>query len=177
MHPDDLERVSRCEAIIAEHAFNSEDTPTVGDYKYVYYFRQLHADGRYIPILHQALPISCDAFGRVSKVLCIEVDISGWNAPLNQHVSIIGLKDKPSRIGIRTDVDSQIPETRPTSALTSRELEVIRLFSDGYTANEIARLLHLSEGTVRTHRQNSLNKTNCRNMTALVAQCIRDGLA
>lgn len=176
LHPDDLAHISRCEDRIAEHSERQALRNKRTSYKYAYYYRVMQRSGKYIPALHQAVPISTDQFGRVSKVLCVITDISFWEGPLNRHLSIIGLNGEPSTIGINVDGDQPLPLDLPVQNFSSRELEIIRLFADGYTAREIAELLHLSEGTIRTHRQNVLSKSDCRNMTALVAHCIRRGL-
>lgn len=43
---------------------------------------------------------------------------------------------------------------------SDRELEVLLHFSKGLTAKEIAAAMNLSVGTIRTHRQNILSKSN-----------------
>ena len=176
LHPADIEHISKCENLISKHSIESVQGSRRLNFKYAYYFRTKRADGHYIPLLHQAVPVSLDQFGRVSKVLCVETDISFWEGPLNRHLSIIGLRGEVSTIGINVDGATTPTFADSTPAFSSRELEIIRLFADGFTARRIAELLHLSEGTIRTHRQNVLSKSNCRNMTALVAYCIRRGL-
>jgi two-component system, NarL family, response regulator DesR len=49
------------------------------------------------------------------------------------------------------------------SPLTQRETEVLRVAQKGGTINEIARALHLSEGTVRNHLSSAIGKTGARN--------------
>ena len=51
--------------------------------------------------------------------------------------------------------------------LTERETDVTRLVGEGSTNREIARTLHLSEGTVRNHVTNILRKLDLRDRTAL----------
>jgi two-component system, NarL family, response regulator DesR len=48
------------------------------------------------------------------------------------------------------------------SPLTSREHEVLLAASDGGTVADVARRLHLSEGTVRNHLSNAIGKTGAR---------------
>ena len=48
------------------------------------------------------------------------------------------------------------------SPLTQRETEVLRVAARGGTVNEIARELHLSEGTVRNHLSAAIGKTSAR---------------
>ena len=176
LHPADMEHIGKCEDLISEHSLQKIPSEKITSYKYAYYFRLKHDQGHYLPILHQAMPLSTDQFGRLSKVLVVETDISFWEGPLNRHLSIIGLNGEPSTIGIQVDGSLDEQFAAQEQAFTVRELEIIRLFADGYTAKKIADLLHLSVGTVRTHRQNVLSKSKCRNMTALVAYCIRRGL-
>ncbi|MGH3436733.1 MAG: response regulator transcription factor [Sciscionella sp.] len=49
-----------------------------------------------------------------------------------------------------------------SSTLTEREREVLRAASDGGTVSDIAKLLHLSEGTVRNHLSAAIGKTGAR---------------
>jgi two-component system response regulator DesR len=49
-----------------------------------------------------------------------------------------------------------------TSPLTTRETEVLLAARDGGTVADIARALHLSEGTVRNHLSAAIGKTGAR---------------
>ncbi|CCH76703.1 two-component response regulator (YvfT) [Nostocoides japonicum T1-X7] len=49
------------------------------------------------------------------------------------------------------------------SPLTARETEVLRAAARGGTNADIARLVHLSEGTVRNHLSSAIGKTTARN--------------
>ncbi|NLT26698.1 MAG: response regulator transcription factor, partial [Microbacteriaceae bacterium] len=49
------------------------------------------------------------------------------------------------------------------SPLTDREREVLRESADGASVREVARRLHLSEGTVRNHLSAAIGKTGARN--------------
>jgi two-component system response regulator DesR len=50
-----------------------------------------------------------------------------------------------------------------TSPLTSREREVLALSVRGASVEEVARSLHLSNGTVRTYLSIAIQKLNARN--------------
>lgn len=52
--------------------------------------------------------------------------------------------------------------------LSEREIEVIRLMSEGLTSSDIAEKLFLSEHTVKTHRKNILKKLNLNNSSQVV---------
>jgi two-component system response regulator DesR len=61
------------------------------------------------------------------------------------------------------------------SPLTSREAEVLALAGDGGTISDIARRLHLSEGTVRNHLSSAIGKTAARNRSDAVLIATRQG--
>src|SRR5439155_884364 len=69
------------------------------------------------------------------------------------------------------------PETPPLpSDLTKRELEVLRLLSEGLSQKEIAVSLVISSKTVAAHIQHVLGKLGVHSRTQAVAQAYRRGL-
>ena len=67
-------------------------------------------------------------------------------------------------------------EEPPADVLTPREIEVVRLISEGLTSEEIAERLVLSAKTVERHRTNVLGKLKLRNRVELTRYAIRRGL-
>ncbi len=65
---------------------------------------------------------------------------------------------------------------RDTSGLTAREIEVLRLISDGLSNQAIAKRLCISEHTVHRHVANTLSKLDVPSRSAAVAQAARLGL-
>lgn len=63
---------------------------------------------------------------------------------------------------------------RPT--LTGRELEVVKLIIQEYTAPEIAKKLYISKETVDTHRKNIREKLVVRNTAGIVREALRQQL-
>jgi PAS domain S-box-containing protein len=63
------------------------------------------------------------------------------------------------------------------AALSSRELEIVRLVAAGETGPEIADQLHISHATVRTHVRNAMAKVGARSRAHLVAKALGDGHA
>ncbi len=59
---------------------------------------------------------------------------------------------------------------------TNRELEVLQLICDGFTNQEIAEKLFISQRTVDSHRANLLAKTNASNTAGLVIFAVKFGL-
>ena len=62
------------------------------------------------------------------------------------------------------------------AALTGRELEILELVSRGFESPDIARELHLSPETVRTHVTHVLGKLGARTRAEAVAIAVRGGL-
>ena len=60
--------------------------------------------------------------------------------------------------------------------LSSKEKEVLTLFCEGFSANEIAEKLFRSIKTIEAHRANILEKTNTKNTLNLVLFAIKNGL-
>jgi DNA-binding CsgD family transcriptional regulator len=61
-----------------------------------------------------------------------------------------------------------------SSDLTHREREVATLVARGCTDRDIARILGISFGTVRTHLTNAMSKTGCANRAELAAAIARN---
>ena len=64
----------------------------------------------------------------------------------------------------------------PAEALTTRETEVLRLLSGGYSNREIAAAMHLAEGTVKNHVSSVLLKLGVRDRTRAVLRALELGL-
>ncbi len=80
---------------------------------------------------------------------------------------------------LATPVVSAVPGSPATPAiadLTNREVEVTRLAADGMSNEDIARDLHLSVLTVRTHVQRAMTKLNARDRAQLVVIAYKNGL-
>jgi PAS domain S-box-containing protein len=69
------------------------------------------------------------------------------------------------------------PSSSPTEAraLSSRELDVVRLLALGLTGPEVAQELQLAHNTVRTHVRNAMAKSGARSRAQLVARAVGEG--
>ena len=73
---------------------------------------------------------------------------------------------------------SRPPQRPPTpDPLTEREVEVLRLVAQGRSNQEIARMLVVSEATVRTHVSSILSKLHLASRTQAALYALREGLA
>ncbi|MEO1033235.1 MAG: response regulator transcription factor [Bacteroidota bacterium] len=64
----------------------------------------------------------------------------------------------------------------PSTNISAREKEIIKLIADQYTTNEIAEKLFLSTHTVESHRKNILLKLGLKNTAGLVKYAVQKGL-
>ena len=67
------------------------------------------------------------------------------------------------------------PDNAPDQ-LTERELDVLRLVTEGLRNREIAERLHISGNTVKFHLGNILGKLHATSRTELAARALREGL-
>ncbi|WP_330316572.1 response regulator transcription factor [Streptomyces platensis] len=65
----------------------------------------------------------------------------------------------------------------PPDGLTTREVEVLRLIAEGQSNPEIARTLHVSMATVKTHINNLFAKAGLRDRAQAIHYAYRQGLA
>ena len=65
--------------------------------------------------------------------------------------------------------------SRPNPHITEREMEVLRLLSDGKTTKQIAHELKIAFKTSMTHRTHLLQKFDANNVALLIRKAIRYG--
>lgn len=64
----------------------------------------------------------------------------------------------------------------PTEKLTRREIEILRLVAGGLSNKEIGKELTITEGTVKSHVHNALEKLQMTNRSQAAAYIVRQGL-
>lgn len=72
------------------------------------------------------------------------------------------------------EIRMRSPRTRPV--MSSRERETLSLIAEGLSAPDIARVLHLSTATVKTHLHHIYGKLGVSERAAAVAEAMRRGL-
>jgi two-component system NarL family response regulator len=77
---------------------------------------------------------------------------------------------------IRPDIESRLTERAGRTALTSRELQVLELISEGFRNKEIAAALGISEETTPVHVKSILTKLGVHDRTAAVRTAVRHGI-
>jgi len=77
---------------------------------------------------------------------------------------------------VPSDVAAKLVERVSSETLTAREVEVLRLIVAGHSNREIATLLYISEGTVKTHINHILMKLGVSDRTQAVTTALKRGL-
>ena len=118
--------------------------------------------------LHRAMPscriVVCTTFGRpgyLSRAMAAgAVGFVVKDAPPEQLVDAV----RRVHAGLRVVDPALAAESLATgpSPLTDRERDVLRVASDGGTIADVARILSLSQGTVRNHLSSAIGKTGAR---------------
>lgn len=170
IHPDDYLRFMDFERTVVAFKQNLP-IHKLDKYKSQYSFRVRKANGEYIHILHQSVTIQIDEDGSIIRNLIIHTDISNIKDSNKMSLSFIGLDGEPSYHNVQ--VDSNYTDKK--EMLTKREKEILLLFSQCLTTEQIAERLFLSPYTVTTHRKNILRKTNTKIMMESLQYCINKG--
>jgi len=89
----------------------------------------------------------------------------------------IYISDEISRIMLREySSDNDSDENPDYTSLTTREIEIIQLLSDGLYTKEIAEKLFISDKTFERHKTNILKKLKLRNTAQLIKVAINKGI-
>jgi two-component system, NarL family, nitrate/nitrite response regulator NarL len=78
------------------------------------------------------------------------------------------------RNGATTRIASVEPSDEPT--VTPRELQILQLVAEGMSNKEIGKRLWITEGTVKNHVHNALEKLHMKNRIQAAAYIVRQGL-
>ena len=79
------------------------------------------------------------------------------------------------QVGRRGRGTALVPPALRQAGITTREMDVLLLVSDGLSNADIAERLHLSVRTVESHVSSAIRKTRTSSRSELVAQVIRAG--
>ncbi len=135
-------------------------------------YRGVRADGR-VRTLRSRGEVIVDDLGEPIRVVGIAQDIT--DAKLAQAA----LQSTSSELERRATELQELalrtaggPEPPPHPALTTRQLQILRLVAEGLTSSEISRQLFVSEATVKWHVKQILTKTRASNRAEAVARVL-----
>jgi DNA-binding CsgD family transcriptional regulator len=142
------------------------------NYKFSYDYRILRPDGRVVRILEQNAVLQQDDNGNITHLLGVCNDITHWKKSGRQLASLTSTVDQKHYL-FHSENTSAI---KLQSVLSKRELQIVKLMSEGCSSKHIADKLFISFHTVNTHRQKMIEKTNTRNSGGLIQFAIFNGL-
>jgi DNA-binding CsgD family transcriptional regulator len=173
-HEEDIAHLARCQEIIevfTNKILSPEEWP---HYKRTFQYRMIHADGSTRLILHQSMLIHNIDLSYLGKSFILASDISKFSEVRSDTISFIDTRGHHSYFNIKS-LEELYKLTGSRNELSTREIEILKLISEGYKSREIAEILHITYDTVRTHRNNILKRHNFNNLTQALAYYIREG--
>ena len=81
--------------------------------------------------------------------------------------------DEVLDLALETNEKQAIP--KDSANLTSSEMDIVKMISQGFTTKEIASKRHVSHHTVNTHRKNIFRKMEVTNSSELIMKAIKSG--
>jgi NarL family two-component system response regulator LiaR len=105
-----------------------------------------------------------------SQVLQAIRDIARGESHLHPTIAIRMLRDFDSSLA------SPYTRSTPDEPLTNREIQVLRYVAQGYSNNDIAKFLQISERTVGNHIGSILHKLHVANRTQAALYALRRGI-
>lgn len=171
MHPDDLNFVASAESSISDFFCKKVGAEKLLNYKINYCIRGRIPNGEYVMMNHQAIMLTLNRNGGYGKSLNIHTRIDHLTDANTYRFSLIGLNNEPSYMNLKTDGNFA-----KTSTFSKREIDIIKCISEGLNNQEIADQLFISVLTVKKHRYNILQKSDCKNTAQLIKTSILQGL-
>ncbi|PRZ23305.1 LuxR C-terminal-related transcriptional regulator [Flavobacterium granuli] len=171
IHPEDIDFVVKAEAFLTHFFSEKISREKLLSYKISYSYRARLKNGKYALFNHQAVMLSIDDHGGYGKSLNINTRIDHLSNSNTYKISLIGLNGEPSFMTLSLDEENQ-----DLIEFSKREIDIIKLISNGLNNVEIAEKLFISPLTVKKHRNNILTKSNSKNTAQLIKNCIFQGL-
>lgn len=121
-------------------------------------------------LYQQNIPLAFNETGVPYLVIALLSDITNYSK--SDGVNYVASINKPGE-PIRQLLSSRL--VVKNNPFSERENEIVILLANGLDTNQIAEKLIISEGTVRKHRQNILEKTGAKNSVHLVRMAVANG--
>ena len=154
IHPDDRAQLVALQVTLSQFIY-SLPLEQRNDYSNIYSFRILNAKQQYIRVTSRHQVLEQDHNGKAWLIIG-NMDISPDQKKSEMvDCTVLNLKNG--------ELFSPSLSFQPSTNLTNREIEVLRLIQKGLLSKEIADKLCISIHTVNIHRQNLLRKLGVQN--------------
>lgn len=167
IHPDDRAQLVALQVTLSQFIY-SLPLEQRNDYSNIYSFRILNAKQQYIRVTSRHQVLEQDHNGKAWLIIG-NMDISP-DPKKSEMVdcTVLNLKNG--------ELFSPSLSFQPSTNLTNREIEVLRLIQKGLLSKEIADKLCISIHTVNIHRQNLLRKLGVQNSIEAIRLGQKSGL-
>ena len=137
---------------------------------HLFYDYRIKTPNRMASLYQQTIPLAFNDQGYPYLMLAVVSDTTEFKTDQSVHYkATLNLPGQPIKILLSGS------SHQSTALLTTREKEIVHHLGEGLDANAIAQKLFISEGTVRTHRKNILEKTGAKNSVHLVRMAVANG--
>ena len=145
------------------HMYRS--TGELADLRFSYNYRIVKKNGERLWTLHLMNVLETDDQGDPLLTLVHMVDIHH----IKKDEKVDFCVSKKNDAGIYEPIYlNSYPQDQHADILTTRELEILRLISQGESSKSIAQILRLSIHTIHNHRKKILKKTGVKNSSELI---------
>ena len=167
VYPEDVQRFKDLHKALFQHYYSLPFSERK-EHKYVWEVRVVRNDGKIIWLRQEGSFIEIDNDGKPMVTFDILTDTTQYK------------KDKSMTLTMFKNATSEPFQLYfPLSGsepFTKREVELMKLLSEGLTSKEIGERLFISPHTVDTHRRHMLKKTRRKDSSKLIAYARENGL-
>jgi len=148
----------------------SEPNAESFEYRFIFNHRYIRKDGNVSQFMHEgALALKNGTWFPVLNInLFLEI------ADIKPDATITFALFRYSKDNGFRKVFNKVYGTTCKSHFTKRELEIIKLFHEGFSSKMIADKLNLSIHTVKNHKRHCMEKTLTHNISELIHVCIQN---
>ncbi|KXX71992.1 LuxR C-terminal-related transcriptional regulator [Flammeovirga sp. SJP92] len=141
-------------------------------YTIFYYYPLLHKDGNIYPCLVQVRVLELTDDGRIKYVLAYNQIIKKkYDRTRAFNLSFIA-HDQQFPSFYHVDSLESFEQVINIRKLSKREIEILKLVSEGESNNIISNKLNISIHTISTHKKNIISKTNTPNIMVAIQKAI-----
>jgi LuxR family transcriptional regulator len=135
----------------------------------------MRAEARSFGLVHGWAQPRRDALGMVSLLSCVRSEPAITDDELNAKIQRLQWLSYLCHVGMLKHWGPAL-RGNPETALSDRELEVLRWSCDGKTSADMAQIIGVSEATVNFHMRNACLKLGSGNKTAAAVRAALMGL-
>jgi DNA-binding CsgD family transcriptional regulator len=158
--------------VFLEHCAKYSNNGEIKDLRFSYEYIVNCKSGKTIWCMHHSTILEVDEHGHPLLELFIITDIN----ETKKDDLINFIISKKGKLGIFETINTFSYQTKDFSLLSSRERQILKLLCGGNSTPEIAKILYLSEHTIKTHRKNIMQKMKVKNKMDIVKIAFEKGL-